>query len=45
MFSRQGSEQPVIWAVLITLWRALLSAAVQPEYHTPVAKCSTPVRF
>ena len=33
MDSREGSKQPVIvWAVM-TLWRALLSAAVQLEYH------------
>ena len=42
MFSREGSEQPVIfWAVLMTLWRALLSAALQPEYHAEMQWVST----
>ena len=42
MDSREGSEQPVIFcAVLMTLWRALLSAAVQPEYHAEMQQVST----
>ncbi len=42
MLSRDGSEQPVIfWAVLIILWRALFSAAVQLEYHTEMQYTST----
>ncbi len=43
MLSRQGSEKPVIcfWAVLIILWRSVLSAAVQLEYHTEMQYTST----
>lgn len=37
MVSSEGREQPVIfWAVLTALCRALLSAAVHPEYHTVI---------
>ncbi len=42
MLSREGSEQPVIfWAVLIILWRAFLSAAVQLECHTEIQYTNT----
>ncbi len=42
MLSMEGSEQPVIfWAVLIILWRAFLSAAVQLEYHTEMQYANT----
>lgn len=40
--SSEGRGSPIIlWAVFVTLWRALLSAAEQLAYHSVIQYVST----